>query len=81
VLRRRLAADPAGLADRMARLAELDPGRVRLWLFFLPDRPPRADPERPWAHEQAAELDGVTVGIWIAAAEVGRWAGEDDRHH
>jgi streptomycin 6-kinase len=29
----RLAADPAGLADRMARLAGLDPGRVRLWLF------------------------------------------------
>lgn len=29
----RLAADPAGLADRMAGLAWLDPGRVRLWLF------------------------------------------------
>jgi streptomycin 6-kinase len=29
----RLAADPAGLADRMAGLAGLDPGRVRLWLF------------------------------------------------
>jgi streptomycin 6-kinase len=29
----RLAADPSGLADRMARLAGLDPGRVRLWLF------------------------------------------------
>ena len=29
----RLAADPFGLADRMARLAGLDPGRVRLWLF------------------------------------------------
>jgi streptomycin 6-kinase len=29
----RLAADPAGLADRIARLAGLDPGRVRLWLF------------------------------------------------
>jgi streptomycin 6-kinase len=29
----RLAADPAGLAGRMARLAGLDPGRVRLWLF------------------------------------------------
>lgn len=27
----RLAADPAGLADRMARLAGLDPGRVRLF--------------------------------------------------
>lgn len=29
----RLAADPAGLAQRMAGLAGLDPGRVRLWLF------------------------------------------------
>jgi len=29
----RLAADPAGLADRMASLTGLDPGRVRLWLF------------------------------------------------
>lgn len=29
----RLAADPAGLAQRMAGLTGLDPGRVRLWLF------------------------------------------------
>jgi streptomycin 6-kinase len=29
----RLAGDPAGLADRLALLAGLDPGRVRLWLF------------------------------------------------
>jgi streptomycin 6-kinase len=29
----RLAADPAGLASRMAGLAGIDPGRVRLWLF------------------------------------------------
>jgi streptomycin 6-kinase len=29
----RLAADPAGLAARMAALTGLDPGRVRLWLF------------------------------------------------
>jgi streptomycin 6-kinase len=29
----RLAADPAGLADRMAALAGIDPGRVRQWLF------------------------------------------------
>jgi streptomycin 6-kinase len=29
----RLAADPAGLATRMARLAGLDAGRVRSWLF------------------------------------------------
>ena len=29
----RLAADPAGLADRMAALAGLDASRVRQWLF------------------------------------------------
>jgi streptomycin 6-kinase len=30
---RRLAADPMGLADRMAGLTGVDPARVRLWLF------------------------------------------------
>ena len=29
----RLAADPAGMARRMAELLEIDPERVRLWLF------------------------------------------------
>jgi streptomycin 6-kinase len=29
----RLAADPAGLAKRMAGLAGIDAGRVRQWLF------------------------------------------------
>ena len=29
----RLAADPAALATRMAELAGVDAGRVRLWLF------------------------------------------------
>lgn len=29
----RLGADPGGLADRMAGLLDLDPSRVRLWLF------------------------------------------------
>ena len=29
----RLASDPAGLADRMADLLDLDRDRVRLWLF------------------------------------------------
>jgi streptomycin 6-kinase len=29
----RLASDPAGLAGRMAELLDLDPERVRLWLF------------------------------------------------
>jgi streptomycin 6-kinase len=29
----RLGADPAGLAERMAGLLDVDPGRVKLWLF------------------------------------------------
>src|SRR5262249_7752789 len=29
----RLVTDPAGLAQRMAQLLDLDPERVRLWLF------------------------------------------------
>jgi streptomycin 6-kinase len=29
----RLVADPTGLAHRMAALLDLDPERVRLWLF------------------------------------------------
>ena len=29
----RLATDPAGLSDRMADLLEVDPKRLRLWLF------------------------------------------------
>jgi streptomycin 6-kinase len=29
----RLAADPGAIADRMARLLDVDPARVRLWLF------------------------------------------------
>ncbi len=38
----RLAADPGGLARRMAELLDLDPGRVRLWLFA------RCAQESPW---------------------------------
>ncbi len=38
----RLAADPAGLARRMAKLLELEPDRVRLWLFA------RCAQESPW---------------------------------
>jgi streptomycin 6-kinase len=38
----RLAADPAGLAQRMAELLELEPDRVRLWLFA------RCAQESPW---------------------------------
>ena len=29
----RLATDPSGLARRMAELLELEPDRVRMWLF------------------------------------------------
>jgi streptomycin 6-kinase len=49
----RLAADAAGLADRMAGLADLDPGRVRLWLFA------RAVKESIWSpslHDVARQL-------------------------
>ena len=38
----RLAADPGGLARRMAELLDLDPERVRLWLFA------RCAQESPW---------------------------------
>ena len=38
----RLATDPAGLAQRMAELLELDPDRIRLWLFA------RCAQESPW---------------------------------
>ena len=38
----RLAADPSGLARRMAELLELEPDRVRLWLFA------RCAQESPW---------------------------------
>jgi streptomycin 6-kinase len=47
----RLASDPAGLARRMAELCELDPERVRLWLFARcaqesPNWPTLAEPAR-----------------------------------
>ena len=38
----RLAADPAGLARRLAALLDVDPERVRLWLFA------RCAQESPW---------------------------------
>jgi streptomycin 6-kinase len=46
----RLAADPAGFAHRMARLAGLDPDRVRHWLFARCVQESVGDPElRPVA--------------------------------
>jgi streptomycin 6-kinase len=49
----RLAAGPAGLADRMAGLAGLDPGRVRLWLFA---RCVQESAGRPLMHRVARQL-------------------------
>jgi streptomycin 6-kinase len=49
----RLAADPAGLAGRMARLAGLDPGRVRLWLFA---RAVQESADAPILHQVARQL-------------------------
>jgi monoamine oxidase len=47
--------DPVQAADLMDAMVELTAQAMTV------------DPERPWAHEQAAELDGVTVATWIAA--------------
>jgi streptomycin 6-kinase len=46
-----LASDPAGLARRMAELCEVDPERVRRWLFARcaqesPNYPSLAEPAR-----------------------------------
>jgi streptomycin 6-kinase len=49
----RLAADPRGLAGRMAGLLGLDPGRVRLWLFA---RCVQESVEEPDLREVAAKL-------------------------
>jgi streptomycin 6-kinase len=49
----RLAADPPGLADRMAGLLDLDPRRVRLWLFA---RCVQESVEEPDLREVAARL-------------------------
>jgi streptomycin 6-kinase len=49
----RLAADAAGLANRMADLAELDAARVRLWLFA---RAVQESVGSPLMHEVASQL-------------------------
>jgi monoamine oxidase len=48
--------DPVQAADLMDAMVELTSLAMTV------------DPERPWAHERAAELDGVTVETWIAAS-------------
>jgi streptomycin 6-kinase len=50
---RRLASDPVALAARMARLADLDPLRVRLWLFA---RCAQESPGDPSMREPARRL-------------------------
>jgi len=49
----RLAADPAGLATRMAHLAGTDPGRARQWLFA---RCVQESPGSPVLRQAAARL-------------------------
>jgi streptomycin 6-kinase len=51
--RERLAADPGALADRMAGLLDLDPERVRRWLFA---RCVQESPEQPWLYPVAGKL-------------------------
>jgi len=51
--RRRLTADPGGLADRMAGLLDLDPARLRLWLFA---RCVQECLQLPWLRPVAAAL-------------------------
>jgi streptomycin 6-kinase len=52
----RLAADPTGLAQRMARLLDLDPERVRLWLFARCAQESLHDPSmRPVARRLGAD--------------------------
>jgi monoamine oxidase len=48
--------DPVQAADLMDAMVELTTQAMEV------------DPEQPWAHERAAELDGVTVETWIASA-------------
>ncbi len=48
--------DPVQAADLMDAMVELTTQAMTV------------DPERPWAHERAAELDGLTVETWITAA-------------
>jgi monoamine oxidase len=48
--------DPAQAADLMDAMVELTVQAMQV------------DPEQPWAHPAARELDGVTVESWISAA-------------
>ncbi|MQA79216.1 MAG: hydroxyurea phosphotransferase [Streptosporangiales bacterium] len=49
----RLTADPAGFAERMAGLLDLDPERLRLWLFA---RCVQESPARPALRDAAVAL-------------------------
>jgi streptomycin 6-kinase len=48
-----LASDPLGAAQRMAELCEVDPERVRLWLFA---RCPQESPNHPTLRDPALRL-------------------------
>jgi monoamine oxidase len=54
--------DPVQAADLMDAMVELTTQAMTV------------DPERPWAHERAVELDSLTVETWIAAAPYGEGA-------
>ena len=54
--------DPVQAADLMEAMVELTAQAMTV------------DPERPWAHERAVELDSVTVETWIATAPYGEGA-------
>jgi monoamine oxidase len=54
--------DPVQAADLMDAMVELTTQAMGV------------DPEQPWAHERAAELDGVTVETWIRSAPYGEGA-------
>lgn len=52
----RVAADPAGLCDRMASLAGVDPVRTRLWLFARAVQESADSARSPVMHEVARRL-------------------------
>src|SRR5204862_81722 len=90
----RLAADPAGLARRMAGLLDLDADRVRLWLFARCVQESVCEPNLRTGADGAAEIgthhqasglfqEGVAAAIMerlgVQATAV-RWAGSELFH-
>jgi len=65
----RLAADPAGLADRMARLAALDAGHVRQWLFA---RSVQESIGSPLMSQVARHLAPICLLRRVEAANIGQ---------